>query len=72
MKKVGRRKGKKTEKLRYKLELFNLITDKVIHTQLFTTLQEIADILEISYQQTQRIKYGKNIKMKKYARITKI
>ncbi len=67
-----RPKGKKTEKLRYKLELLNAVTRRVVHTQLFATIADIADVLGISYQQAQHIKYGKNNKMKKFAIISRL
>ncbi len=67
-----RPKGKKTEKLRYKLELLNAVTGRVVHTQLFPTIADIADVLVISYQQAQHIKYGNNAKMIKFIRITEI
>ncbi len=65
-----RNKGSKTSKIRYKLELYNVITKRPMHTQLFSKLSDIADILDMNYQQVQAIKYGKNKKMEKYIKIT--
>ena len=58
--------------IKYKLDLLNCITHRAIHTQLFARLKDICELLNLTYQQVQRVKYGTNQRMLPFIKITNI
>ncbi len=67
-----RKKRSNNSVIKYKLELLNCITHRAIHTQLFARLEDICELLDLNYQQVQRVKYGTNRRMKPFIKITNI